>query len=214
MALIRAGILSKMTGKCAGIVGGTWKGKNYVRELVKPSNPNTPAQRAQRSKMGFVVKMARAINGDVLRPYLTKQCKEMSAYNWFCRENIKKASGSPLKLTASPVTSFGTLGRGKVSFDSAASAFCATFDVLPAVPAGHTLKGVVTAFTENGELIAYGVSNVSVPQSEVGDYMGGFAPGNYDCYFQAFFAELDANGQVVDTSPAWTSPKITCTVDE
>ena len=44
MAKIKAGILSKVSGKVAGVVGGTWKGTNYLRELVKPANPNTPLQ--------------------------------------------------------------------------------------------------------------------------------------------------------------------------
>ena len=34
---------------------GTWKGTNYLRELVKPANPNTPLQQAQRGKMSFLL---------------------------------------------------------------------------------------------------------------------------------------------------------------
>lgn len=99
MAKIRAGILSKVQGKVGGVVGATWKGKNYLREHVKPSNPNTPAQQLQRSKMSVAVKAASYFLGAVLTRFTNAFVKEMSAYNWFVKQNIasKESQASDLK---------------------------------------------------------------------------------------------------------------------
>ena len=98
MAKIRAGILSKVQGKVGGVVGATWKGKNYLREHVKPSNPNTPAQQLQRSKMSVAVKGASYFLGGVLTRFTNKFVKEMSAYNWFVKQNIALKASPDAKL--------------------------------------------------------------------------------------------------------------------
>ena len=99
MAKIRAGILSKVQGKVGGVVGATWKGKNYLREHVKPSNPNTPAQQLQRAKMSVAVKGASYFLGGVLTRFTNKFVKDMSAYNWFVKQNIasKESPSTNLK---------------------------------------------------------------------------------------------------------------------
>lgn len=195
MAKIKAGILSKVSGKVAGVVGGTWKGTNYLRELVKPANPNTPLQQAQRGKMSFVVAVARQLVGDVLNPYLNKFCKTMSGYNWFCKENIKRLAGSPLKFSSAPVLSFGTLQSGAVQATGADADYGISFSALPAVPAGHALKLIVAGISEDG-------AKASVKQYENPQTMTnygtaitdlGFASGQKG-YTVAFFADYDANG--------------------
>lgn len=195
MAKIKAGILSKVSGKVAGVVGGTWKGTNYLRELVKPANPNTPLQQAQRGKMSFVVAVARQLVGDVLNPYLNKFCKTMSGYNWFCKENIKLLAGSPLKFSSAPVLSFGTLQSGSVQATGADADYGISFSAIPSVPAGHALKLVVAAISEDGKKV--GVKQYENPQAMTNYGTAitdlGFSSGMKG-YTVAFFADYDANG--------------------
>lgn len=195
MAKIKAGILSKVSGKVAGVVGGTWKGTNYLRELVKPANPNTPLQQAQRGKMSFVVAVARQLVGDVLNPYLNKFCKTMSGYNWFCKENIKRLGGTPLAFTSAPVLSFGTLASGSVLGTGIDVDYGISFSAVPSVASGHSLKLIVAAIAEDGSKVAVGEYNNPTVEETYGKAIEdfGFATGAKG-YTVAFFADYDANG--------------------
>lgn len=205
MAKIKAGILSKVSGKVAGVVGGTWKGTNYLRELVKPSNPNTPLQQAQRGKMAFVVASARQVVGDVLNPYLNKFCKTMSGYNWFCRENIKRLGGTPLAFTSVPVLSFGTLGTGAIEADTLAGNGGIQLTAVPSVPAGHSLKLVYGFVEDNGNW--YGVGEQANPTTGTvyGSTAGIKASGTANLAAVCFFADFDANGVLQAISASITA---------
>lgn len=206
MAKIKAGILSKVSGKVAGVVGGTWKGTNYLRELVKPANPNTPLQQAQRGKMSFVVKAARQLVGDVLNPYLNKFCKTMSGYNWFCKENIAKASGTPLKLTSAPSLSFGTLASGSMNSDLVACDYGFNLTSKPSVAAGHTLRAVWVLIDENGAVL--NIQTQDDPSLEQNYFDNPDIPtvtARTVVYGLLFFADIDANGVLQAISANITS---------
>lgn len=195
MAKIKAGILSKVSGKVAGVVGGTWKGTNYLRELVKPANPNTPLQQAQRGKMSFVVKTARQLVGDVLNPYLNKFCKTMSGYNWFCKENISKASGTPLKFTSVPALAFGTLASGSMVTDLSTVDFGVNLTSKPSVAAGHTLRLVWVLIDENGVVRNIQTQDDPALETTYFDSPDGAVVTERTVVFGlAFFADIDANG--------------------
>lgn len=194
MAKIKAGILSKVSGKVAGVVGGTWKGTNYLRELVKPSNPNTPLQQAQRGKMAFVVASARQVVGDVLNPYLNKFCKTMSGYNWFCRENIKRLGGEPLAFASVPVLSFGTLGSGAIEADTLQSNEGIKLTAIPSVPAGHSLKFIYGFVDKNGNWYNLGVQESPAINTKYGRIDTIPLSGEQDIASVGFFADFDANG--------------------
>ena len=212
MAKIKAGILSKVSGKVAGVVGGTWKGTNYIRELVKPSNPNTALQQAQRGKMAFVVATARQLVGDILNPYLNKFCKTMSGYNWFCKENISKLGGSPLAFTSAPVLSFGTLGSGSFDFTDASLGEGAKIATVPTIAAGHTAKLVSAIILENGSVLAVNIVNNPTVNGLTGG-AGTLTEGTYKYYIACFFADFDANGVLQQLSASVTSALITETVN-
>ena len=56
MAKIKKGILGGISGTVGNVVGGNWRGIDYIRS--KPSsvrNPNTEAQRAQRMRFRLVM---------------------------------------------------------------------------------------------------------------------------------------------------------------
>lgn len=212
MAKIKAGILSKVSGKVAGVVGGTWKGTNYIRELVKPSNPNTALQQAQRGKMSFVVRCARQLVGDILSPYLNKFCKTMSGYNWFCKENIVKLGGTPLAFLSAPVLSFGTLASGAYDTDNTGFLTDVYLAAIPQVAAGHTLKFIGAAIDENGSvLLTYDKENPTVGGQITGS--GSVASGTYTGWLVGFFADFDANGVLQQISASIATAKATETVD-
>lgn len=205
MAIIKAGILSKVSGKVAGVVGGTWKGKNYLRELVKPANPNTAAQQAQRGKMSFVVACARQLVGDVLNPFLNKFCKTMSGYNYFCRENIRRIGGNPMAFTQAPVLSFGTLPTGAIMADSPETNSAVQFTEVPTVPTGHTLKAIAVIMRDNGDVLSKQVVNNPTAEADYAQ-LPELAPGVYKVYGLGFFADFDANGILQQISASVATP--------
>ena len=206
MAKIKAGILSKVSGKVAGVVGGTWKGTNYLRELVKPANPNTPLQQAQRSQMRAVVRCARTLTGDVFKPFLDKFLKNMSGYNWFVKNNIKKFDGTDNALNSALAFSTGNMQTGSAAFSlSLASASIATGESVPSVPAGHKLitTGIIYDDTK-GIAIVKTANDIGANEYVFGDdEWGDVAQGDKVC-LGIFFADEDANGviQAISTSLA------------
>ncbi len=109
MGIILSGILSKVSGKVAGVVGGSWKDKAYLRAYVKPANPNTAAQQVQRTKFSDTVAFAKPLVGQVFNAYTDKFQKSMSGFNFFIKDNIDIFDGSPAWAQINPVT-------GKLSF--------------------------------------------------------------------------------------------------
>lgn len=201
MAKIKAGILSKVSGKVAGVVGATWKGQNYLRELVKPSNPNTPLQQAQRSQMGAVVRCARVFSGDVFKPYLDKFLKTMSGYNWFVKENIKKFNGTSNALTSALVFAFGNgpACKALINASSSATALVSLSDQTFDAPVGYTIKCIATAWNDTKKVGTANVVTETHNASEtavLGSYDDlGWSAGD-KVSVGAFYAYEDANGVV------------------
>lgn len=103
MAKIRSGVLGNTRGKVAGVVGSQWKNVNYLREYVKPANPNTAAQQAQRAKITGAVSFCKPLVGPVFNAYTDRFQKGMSGFNRFIKTNIDQFGGVPgfsaIKLT-------------------------------------------------------------------------------------------------------------------
>lgn len=108
-AVLETGILGKVSGKVANVVGGTWKGINYVRAYFVPSNPNTSAQQLQRSKMRACIAFARQLTGSLIQPYWDKFAVAMSGFNHFVSENIGYFTSPNYYVTTSMLTAKGTL---------------------------------------------------------------------------------------------------------
>ena len=123
MAKIRSGILSQTRGKVAGVVGAVWKGKNYIREYVKPAYTNTDAQIAQRTSFGLLVAFAKQILGPVINVYVDPFVRDMSGYNYFIKQNLRtfKANANELnsisltsgKLSPPVISGLESLGSGE-----------------------------------------------------------------------------------------------------
>jgi hypothetical protein len=129
MAIISAGILGRTSGKVASVVGGRWKGINYIREKVVPKNPQTPLQMAQRSNMRFAVAWAKTMIGVLLIPFLDRFTRRKSAYNDLVGRNVMQFEGVDNPNTI-PADSAGIFGNAfRVSRGSLAAVPGLTFAV-------------------------------------------------------------------------------------
>lgn len=204
MAKIKAGILSKVSGKVAGVVGGTWKGTNYLRELVKPANPNTALQQAQRSKMRAVVRCARTLTGDVFKPYLDKFLKNMSGYNWFVKNNIAKFSGADNALASALAFSTGNMQTGSADFGLSTSGVAvATGDSVPSVASGHKLITIGILYNDTkGFAVVKSDNTIGANETVLGSDDWGETQASDKVCVGLFFADEDANGviQAISTS--------------
>ena len=81
MAQIKTGILGNVSGKVGNVVGGTWKGINYLRTVAaNVNNPNTELQAIQRLKFGTMVKFLQPIT-EFIRVGYKGQAVKMTAFN-------------------------------------------------------------------------------------------------------------------------------------
>lgn len=192
MAKIKSGILSKVQGKVAGVVGATWKGQNYLRELVKPGNPNTPAQQLQRGKMSVAVKASRTFLAPVLTPYLSKFVKNMSAYNWFVKQNIAD-SASPSTDIKNLMLSFGSMTPPFIDVDQVdndSSSITVRDLVAPAVPANHEIVLVVGVCMKNAAKSGYLVTKLLAPGNVTPQSVPCTAEALEEYFVSAFFADV------------------------
>lgn len=91
MGKINSGILGAVSGKVAGVVGATWKGRPYLRAYTIPGASNTDLQSAQRVRFAYVVAAAKPFVGRVFNPYYDKFLSKVSGFNRFVTNNIPKA---------------------------------------------------------------------------------------------------------------------------
>lgn len=108
MAIIRSGVLGNTRGKVAGVVGSQWKDKNYLREYVKPANPNTAAQIVQRDLMKNCVEFCKPLVGPIFNAYTDRFRKSMSGFNYFIKQNIAE-------FVAVPTLANVSISDGKLS---------------------------------------------------------------------------------------------------
>jgi len=69
MAKIAQGILGPVSGKVGNVVGGTWKGVDYVRGYIIPANPKSTAQTATREKFAEIVRLTKSCLASIMRSY-------------------------------------------------------------------------------------------------------------------------------------------------
>lgn len=118
MARINQGILGGLSGKIANVVGGAWKGINYLRSLpVSVANPRTTPQVTQRNKLKTSVRLAKQILPGWIKPLWDRFAIEQSGYNAWVSENIANMDEDGIidtslstmsKGVMSPVTASGT----------------------------------------------------------------------------------------------------------
>jgi len=89
MALLKKGILGGISGKVGNVVGGTWKGIDYIRSLASSvANPRSPGQVSQRTKFSAVVEIGSQLLGSIIQPFWNGKVPKMSGFNAFVQQNI------------------------------------------------------------------------------------------------------------------------------
>jgi len=172
MGKILAGILSGVSGKVAGVVGGKWKDVNYLRAYVKPANPNTEDQQIQRSLFGSAVAFAKLLVGQIFNVYTDKFLKSMSGFNYFIKHNIEYFT-DPITYQSIKIT------EGKLFFGGVSAAIYAGSDVTVAYSDAYGSNGNGTDLI-TGVLHNKAIGKFYFPESE-GTRDGGamtFSPGS------------------------------------
>lgn len=80
MSTIQKGILGGVSGKIGNVVGGCWKGIQFLRSLPSGNNSNTMQQKQQRLKFATVASFLRTIMV-VIRLGFNSYANKMTAYN-------------------------------------------------------------------------------------------------------------------------------------
>jgi len=91
MGKIKQGILGGFSGKVGTVVGGVWKGIDYMRSLATSiDNVKSPAQLIVRANFSAIVKMMAKAN-PILKLSNWRLAKKQSAFNAGVRINYKSA---------------------------------------------------------------------------------------------------------------------------
>lgn len=95
MGIITSGILGPISGKVGPVVGGSWKGIAYLRQLpASVANPQTALQTAQRTKLSNCVAFAKEILTTIIKPLNDRFASGESGYNSFVSRNISLFAGA------------------------------------------------------------------------------------------------------------------------
>lgn len=109
MGIIKRGILGGVSGKVANVIGGSWKGIEYLRSMpLSVANPRTTAQVANRDRFKSVTVLASEMLTTIVKPLWDRFAVSMSGYNDFCRANKDVFSGGSFNYSSL------ILSRGKM----------------------------------------------------------------------------------------------------
>lgn len=92
MARVIAPLMSQdASGKVGSVVHAKWKGRNYVRGLVTPSNPKSPKQTSHRGMHRFLSQAWATIGATPQATWdATAKTNQVSPFNEFMRDNKKR----------------------------------------------------------------------------------------------------------------------------
>lgn len=91
MGKITQGILGGFSGKVGTVIGGNWKGIDYMRSKAsKVTNPNSKAQKDQRSKFSLVLSFLQPMT-DFIKIGFKDYAIKMTAFNSAMSYNVKNA---------------------------------------------------------------------------------------------------------------------------
>lgn len=110
MAKIKQGILGGFSGKVAGVVGTSWKGRAVMKSRpLSVSNPKTDAQVEQRGKFSDIAKLASSILTTFVQPVENPISGDVSGYNKFVKDNKAAFDGAGALQAANLVAGGGKL---------------------------------------------------------------------------------------------------------
>lgn len=161
MGVILSGILGGFSGKVGPVIGGSWKGIDYMKQYFKPSNPQSVAQTAQRTKFKTVSLLASSLLGSLIATFRNPFAIKMSGYNYFIKDVIKSATSTGL-ATENCLVVNGTLQKmSSVSADYTNLTGSLDVNYSP-TPEGNQLAtdnvSVITINKTDNSILAYGTN--------------------------------------------------------
>jgi hypothetical protein len=91
MARINKGILGGVSGKVGNVVGGSWKGRDYLRSLPAGGNQtNSEMQKAQRAKFKTLIAFLRPMT-PLIRVGFKPEAEKITAFNAAVKYNYHHA---------------------------------------------------------------------------------------------------------------------------
>ncbi|HBL73686.1 MAG: hypothetical protein A2W90_13270 [Bacteroidetes bacterium GWF2_42_66] len=208
MGKISQGILGGFSGKVGNVIGGNWKGIDYMR--VKPAsvaNPQTEGQMDQRSKFSAVIGFLQPIS-EFIKIGFKSYAVKMTAFNSAMSYNVKNAltgdypdyevdyanalvSRGSLATALNPTAVSGNVGEVTFSWnDNSTEGNANATDKAMLVALNPTKKEAV--FVTDGVARSVGTQTLTVPASYSGD--------NVECFIS--FISLDgtvSNSKYVGT---------------
>ena len=121
-------IVSGISGKAADGVYASWKGRQYVRKMVVPHNPQSDAQTAVReamARMGPLWRSLPAVLQDRCNQYAAGI--QMSGWNWFVMHNRKLELTNEAGNVCPPDSACLPLATLSLATGAAAGQIAATF---------------------------------------------------------------------------------------
>ena len=116
MGIIKRGILGGVANKIGNVVGSSWKGIATLRSLpLSVANPNTLAQRNNRSTFSVMSKLGSDVLATVCQPLWNRDAKQMSGFNAYVMYNKKAFDADPLAWLLNPIMSKGNLSADLTS---------------------------------------------------------------------------------------------------
>ena len=110
MGIIKRGILGGVANKIGNVVGSSWKGIATLRSLpLSVANPNTLAQRNNRSTFSLMSKLGSEVLTTICQPLWNRDAKQMSGFNAYVMNNKKAFDADPLEWLLNPIMSKGSL---------------------------------------------------------------------------------------------------------
>lgn len=110
MGIIKRGILGGVANKIGNVVGSSWKGIATLRSLpLSVANPNTLAQRNNRSTFSVMSKLGSDVLATVCQPLWNRDAKQMSGFNAYVMNNKRAFDANPVEWLLNPIMSKGNL---------------------------------------------------------------------------------------------------------
>ena len=159
MAKIKQGILGGFSGKVAGVVGTSWKGRAVMKSRpLSVANPKTEAQVEQRGKFSKIAELASKMLTTFVQPVENPISGDISGYNKFVKDN-KGAFDAEGKLVAADFVCGGgkivNLGSAQIHTDAAEEELRLNWSNSAETSAlRKTDKVYVGVFDANGNLLA------------------------------------------------------------
>ena len=110
MGVIKRGILGGVSNKVGNVVGSSWKGIATLRSLpLSVANPNTKAQRDNRTSFSIMSKLGSDVLATVCQPLWNRDAKQMSGFNAYVMYNKMAFDADPVEWLINPIMAKGNL---------------------------------------------------------------------------------------------------------